>query len=217
MISSRTFRTRSRLLGSLLAALAVVALASCSKDDDDDSRPRDVTGIVTQPGGTPAGGALVVLHPRAPIATTPYRSTYAELDGSFRIGNVTPGIYIVSAYDLSVIDDLDLVAGTSVNVPPGTDGGETTFVTLALDSAGTFTGTVLLEDQILFHDIQVRVQGLLGGDVTDTTGRYVATGVPPGVWTVVASRSGYLPQGATDTIPTPGDTSEVTPILLPRE
>jgi hypothetical protein len=186
-------------------------IMACSKDS---SHPRDVTGVVRYRDASPAGGALVGLHFRAPVTGGSFhRATFAEGDGSFVLRDVAAGSYIVSAYDFVS----ELVAGAPLQVRPGGVTGETTFVALTLDSAGTFTGTVTLEGQLLHGDIEVRVQGLPVGDLTDTLGRYGVPGLPPGGWTLVATRHGYLPGSAVDTIPTPGDSVEVAEFELRRE
>jgi len=71
-------------VGLLGAALLSIALVGCAKAKPDRTPVFPAKGIITFKG-EPISGALVALHPKAPIAGTPNPRANVEKDGAFKV------------------------------------------------------------------------------------------------------------------------------------
>lgn len=108
-----------------------------------------ISGIVVDEMSRPIGDAMVMAMPAALVGPGPRGSGRTQADGTFRIGNVTPGTYrLTASVPVTISSGAGGVGGVSGGVVGGVSGGVTSggggFVTFSGSSgpAGTLQVTV---------------------------------------------------------------------------
>lgn len=203
----RARRAARRLVA---AAVGVLVLAGCSRDSSSPGRHGAIHGVVHDSAG--AGVAYAVVHAvRVPVSGQPIEIASADADGLFSISLDQPGTYLVGARG---IDDVavDTVVVPSVSGQPA---AETTFVAMTLVAGGVFTGTATAAGPPNDAGTVVVADGWLAIATTDSTGRYRLEAMATGTWPVIATRTGYRAATTTGTLPAPGDSVELAPMVLP--
>jgi len=117
-------------------------------------------------------------------------STTTSASGSYTLGNLSPGTYVVTA---SSKDSLEKAVSASVTVAAAK---ATQVVTLSLTLPGQISGKAILSDAATQPNgslgIVVFVAGTSFSAMTAKDGSYLISGVPPGKnYTLVASKVGY--------------------------
>lgn len=143
-----------------------------------------IKGNVTD-GDSPIAGATVVVV-FANDTTKEYRLPVTQ-QGSYSIGNLQPGVYIVYAekegYD----------SGAFIDSIKNITSGENIIDLTLTGQPSTLTGTVYF-NQLPLADVEVTVSS---GNfsrppvTTSSEGRYVISNIPAGNYTVTFSKSGY--------------------------
>src|SRR5688572_10725774 len=86
----------------------------------------------------------------------------------------------------------------------------------AFAQSGTITGTVTsTEEGRPLQGVQIRVVGATAGTITRDDGRYSIASVPPGTYTVRATRIGYAPDSTAGVVVTAGAPTTVNFQLQP--
>ncbi len=143
--------------------------------------------------GLPIAGATVIIYDstRSPVV-----SVLTDTSGNYAIGNLAPGLYTVNTSETGYAGD---VAGAEI-LP-----GSTSFLSFALIGLpGVITGTVRDEgtgQPIPGSTVTVR-QGSPSGTimailVADDQGRYVASGLSAGSFTLIANAPDYAAEAST--------------------
>ena len=117
-------------------------------------------------------------------------STTTSASGSYTLGNLSPGTYVVTA---SSKDSLEKAVSASVTVAAAK---ATQVVTLSLTLPGQISGKAILSDAATQANgslgVVVFVAGTSFSAMTAKDGSYLISGVPPGKnYTLVASKVGY--------------------------
>lgn len=163
--------------------------------------PGPATGTIhgTVAANDTSAGALVVAErgvgPAAPRGTT----AIADRDGDYRIFNLAPGTYTVSAYAKGhnyKTATVEVAAGQDVDVDLALDSGAASAVSGSVQivngGGGTATSVILVVEST-FNDALVRGESPPGlrapdpGRLPDVTGAFRIEGVPAGRYVVLAA------------------------------
>lgn len=138
-----------------------------------------ITGQVTLTG-VPDGGSFPV------TVKGPNRLTGAtRADGTFSFAGLLPGLYDVSVSvpattEGSLTREVAALAGASATAGP-----------FAFSPVGSVRGQVTLQGRATHEGIGISALGTSRGTVTDPTGAFTLTGLPPGSYDLLATAPGY--------------------------
>ena len=139
-----------------------------------------IAGVVRDNNNNPIAGATVSTN-------TGNYSTTTAADGSYRIGNVTPGTYNVTAQKNGYTSQTQYNKTVTA--------GQTTTVDFNLTLVpGTIAGTVKDTNNNPLSGATVRTTTGGYSTTTNSSGQYTLSNVVPGTYSVEASKSGYLSQ-----------------------
>ena len=173
-----------------------------------DPDPGTISGTVTGAvSGLPISGALIEVH----LAGITVGSAITDNSGGYSITGMAPGSYIVHAYATNY-------QASSVGVIMLA--GQTRTANFSLEpNPGAITGTVtgaVSELPISGASIQVIYEDtVIDSTLTDSFGDYTVTGLPPGSYTVTASKANY-DTGVTGAIVSAGQTAAADFALEPN-
>ncbi|RED63081.1 carboxypeptidase regulatory-like domain-containing protein [Cohnella lupini] len=207
VLTARANEFGGQTLGAVIEPLQTTTVNFILKPD-----PGILSGVLTTPEGLPIPGAIVAILndlSGGPVILT--RVVSGE-DGRYIVANLEPGNYIVN---VTANGFQNAIGGALVR-----SAAETVQSFVLLPNPGTITGTVT--DQgglvILSAGIEIRINNANGTTVssqfTDTAGRFSASNLAVGSYTVYFSATGFQTDSVT-TIVRSGDTSDVTVSLLP--
>lgn len=234
---------RTLLTGLLPLALAACASDHEMLTPLPLERGAVVAGTVLTAGGRPQEGAVVSLErltngmpaavhealraasatvPASPVATglaplsTPgdaVRVTTTDAAGRFSFAGLGDGEYLLEARA-----GHHRANGQSLRIPAllTPEMAETTFVDIALQPTGTFSGTALLWGVTNFQSTVVYIPRSSSVAVTDEDGDYVLYDVPIGTHPVVATHEGWLDATTGGTLTAAGDSVALPPLELAR-
>ena len=107
-------------VGLFAAAVLGIVLAGCAEATPDRTPVFPAKGIITFKG-QPTSGALVALHPKAPVAGTPNPRANVDKDGAFKVSTYVTadgapeGDYVVTVLWYKPIKKgVDVVSGPNV-------------------------------------------------------------------------------------------------------
>lgn len=143
------------------------------------------------------------LAPAAGAADT----TFAGAGGEFVFDQVLPGTYTLYAEGSATLR----AVRTGIVVEAGS---ATVVGTIALTPTGSISGTVSLEGAADHSGAVVFVAGTSYAAYSNAAGSFTITGVPVGTWTVMASKTGYLPATRGAVAVTAGDATSLGEIFL---
>ena len=159
--------------------------------------PRIIRGTLRDPSNNPIREAFVFAY--EPTALTTARVIQGFDDGSFALGGLPPGRYIIAAQTEKTFvsttypAELSLATGILVDVT----GGDVSGINLVLsDNAGTVAGTVTRSDSgqpVLGALISVRTffDAPVVTAVSRVDGTYLARGLAPGFYKIRVSAAGF--------------------------
>jgi len=108
-----------------------------------------------------------------------------------------------------------LVAGSSGLVSAKPAGSvDSVLFRLVLKPESVARGTITLSGQTEHSGTLVGVIGLPSLEITGSDGSFALGGLPPGTWVGLTSHDGYVPAQFNITVPAPGQTIPVLPIVL---
>ncbi|PWW04865.1 carboxypeptidase family protein [Paenibacillus cellulosilyticus] len=149
--------------------------------------PGFISGVVVDTIGNPIVGAGIQIRVTSANGITIF-SLFTDPIGQFQSSSLTPGIYTVFASA-----DNYQTASATVNVTPGS---AAQLRLVLIPEPGSIQGTVYdvitgigLSGTVL--NIMDQNNFLIGITVTDSNGRFDATGIAAGNYTIVAQTSGY--------------------------
>ena len=161
---------------------SALLLAACNNTLQTQPAPTataTITGKVKLTGVTDASGvAITAVGPS--IA-----SGASAADGSYSLGPVIPGVYLVTG---TVDDSLERTRSTVVTVATTAAASDLTFTIL-----GTLSGTATRTGGTSNAGIELSILGSASNALTDATGKYQIGGVPLGSVALSAAAAGYVP------------------------
>jgi hypothetical protein len=164
-----------------VASGAVTALGDFVLQPD----PAQVTGVVLAESAD--GSAPQPLASVTASVDNAAISAQSGADGAYALTGITPGSAVVRLHAAGRVDQTIPV----LDLRPG-EARDLGRVVLAL-SRGGLSGAVALAGQADASGVQVVLSGNASPpQSTDTTGRYAFNGLPVGVYTVTASRAGFV-------------------------
>ncbi|MCA8981187.1 MAG: carboxypeptidase regulatory-like domain-containing protein [Planctomycetes bacterium] len=172
---------------------------------DFDLPTMSISGVITEPGGTPASGVRVALertHSENDEEGTVYRTVYEETDddGHYEFGTLQAGTYHLRAGSESSWRRRNrprFAQGVVPNIVVE-DGKSVSGVNLQLEEPGTITGIVYGSDGAPVEGAWIQALDESGVSLensgmnsSDENGRFRLTGMPPGAVKLVAHESMY--------------------------
>jgi thermitase len=159
------------VLAILIAIAPLGAVATAAAEANANGT---LWGKVTNPAGVPIANAYVVIEGSS-------RSAWTNAQGTFGIGNLTPGWYSVATNKPGYSTDRKAVQIQS---------GQTAWVDLKITPVGTLWGRVSV-DGAAFPGAQVQVVGTTRLATTNSQGTFGFSNLPVGWYQVMASYTGY--------------------------
>jgi hypothetical protein len=191
---------RTRAASPILLALALLAGASgCGSNPSAPAIDRSgrVTGRVQRADTSAATDADIYATGLFVVdGETPFAIGFSDSTGHFTIQNLPPGLYVLHATSPDGTVDAE-----SVSVAHQA----TATAAMHLAPAGTFKGTVTLDNATTHAGTIVEVVGLFSFAFTDSLGAFRLGDVAPGTWPIRAQRAGYSPASWTGVLTAPGD------------
>ncbi|WP_042167209.1 carboxypeptidase regulatory-like domain-containing protein [Paenibacillus gorillae] len=174
--------------------------------------PGSAAGIITDSNGNPLPGAIVSVQYNVDGGPVILTRVIAQSDGRYTVSNLMPGSYILSVSNAGFQNQFTAVLVRS---------GQTSTADFILPaSPGSISGTVrdTAGNAIFGAGIEIRVTNANGITVsslfTDSSGRFVAGNLKPGIYTVVSGAANYQQGTATCTV-FPDASTSVSLVLAP--
>lgn len=210
---SYVIRTEAEGFTRVLLGAAVLPFETVSVHFMLTPNPGFLSGTVLDPDGLPVPGATIVVRENTAVGPSAGR-TLTDLDGRYAFTDLPPGSYIVTA------DAPGFRIGTAGAI---VSRGAGTQVDFQLEpSPGSITGTVVEAGTgapIGGAGIEIRIISVNGAILqtafADPAGVYLAEGLPPGSYTVVAAAPNFQTESASVTV-TAGVTETVRLALQPN-
>jgi hypothetical protein len=209
-------RLRASAAGVLLIAASI---AGCSKSTAPTANPpattRTVTVTVQDSTGAAVAGAIVsafgVDNSNGGLATAPVPTDTAGV----RSFSLPDGHWIVFAKSGPAGGPFR-VAGSSGLVGAKPAGNpDTTMFRLVVLTQSIARGTITLSGRASHDGTLVGVVGILSAfTVTGADGSYELDGLPPGIWTALASHDGFQPAQFSVVVAGPAQTIPLSPLVL---
>ena len=216
--------------------LLLLALGACGGEQKDLSPlPRErgavVSGAVFTAGGRPQEGAVVSMERiedglpasvrravRAASAPPAQAEEVRLVTITDRVGRFVFADLAEGEYFLEARAGHHLAAGRTVRIPAGTvpTMADTTFVDIALQPTGTFSGRAQLWEASNHQSTVVYVTGTSVVAVTNAAGDYLLRDVPIGAHTIIATHESWLDASTSGTLTAAGDSLALAPMILNR-
>jgi hypothetical protein len=136
-----------------------------------------ITGFVRTTAGLPIAGVAVSIEPGG-------QWTVSLPDGSYTLSGVPAGVYKVKAskkgFASRIENEVVVTAGQAVTL------------NFTLGPAGTLAGYVRDQSGLSLSDVTISVVPGGYSTVTNVSGTYIMSDIPPGVYSVNASKAGYV-------------------------
>ena len=167
--------------------------------NDDDVHLATITGRITDAGGAPLGGAIVILL--LPGSAAKPDSAVADEGGTYVFNNVVPGRYLVQARKEGYAPGFNGSGGSGsqpTELLKVENGTHLTAIDIRLSPGGQILGTVLDADGSLLPFARVQAFRLMmdgvnrtalpsGGATADDKGRYRLTSLTPDTYFLSAT------------------------------